>query len=306
MILSEAIGAFQRRYAARLKPSRQAKYQSYFNWLAPLHAADISKLSANDLGAVFDQRSHLSYLTLENARVSLGCFWRWCLRMGYGCHNPLPDRPFKPDRSRGEQDRRYVDRYIDPATVLKVVQQIRALKHRLIILMTATTGMRIGEVLGIKVDNIDLDEQLIQLPDSKTGSPRIVVIDSSTKQLISYWLERLLMTNRLDGYLFPADFGAGHVSYNCIHKIWRRACDQALASNSNGKPITLHQLRASYITDSVATTAVPLIMRQVGHESVKTTELYIDKRKVVIDNRETIANSARTRSETLHGRLYAV
>jgi integrase len=125
------------------------------------------------------------------------------------------------------------------------------------------TGLRKSEALGLRWEYLDLQKQLIQLPDSKTGG-RIVYLDHSAVEL----LQGLGVQSQ--GWVFPGQRGSkGHLIG--LQKIWKKLLRDAGLSDD----IRIHDLRHHYASLAARELPLPLVMSLLGHREVRTTMGYV-------------------------------
>src|SRR5262249_40885663 len=121
------------------------------------------------------------------------------------------------------------------------------------------TGARLGEILGLEWDWVDLERGEARLPDSKTGA--------KTLHLPPPALEVLAGLPRLEGvpYVLGARPGAA-----CVEEPWRRI--RAVAGLDD---VRLHDLRHSFASIAVAGgMGLPIIGKMLGHTQASTTQRY--------------------------------
>jgi integrase len=125
------------------------------------------------------------------------------------------------------------------------------------------TGLRKSEALGLRWEYLDLQKQLIQLPDSKTGG-RIVYLDHSAVEL----LQGLGVQSQ--GWVFPGQRGSkGHLIG--LQRIWKKLLRDAGLSDD----IRIHDLRHHYASLAARELPLPLVMSLLGHREVRTTMGYV-------------------------------
>lgn len=124
------------------------------------------------------------------------------------------------------------------------------------------TGCRVGEVLSLRWENVDLERRLLLLPDSKTGA-KPVFLSKAAVNFIGQ-LPRDAGTE----YVFPGDRpGKPIVS---VRKSWERICRTAKIND-----IRLHDLRHSYASVGAAGgLSLPVIGALLGHSQPSTTARY--------------------------------
>jgi integrase len=133
---------------------------------------------------------------------------------------------------------------------------------RCLVLLALATGMRLGEMLGAKFDDVDFDNATLLLRKTKNGRSRLVAVPPEGMAAI-----RELYHHRKNDFLFPASRGEGHMSRPS------KAYNKLLAAASI-KGLTIHDLRR--VHGSIAAqgegVAVIDVSRHLGHGSVAVTE----------------------------------
>ncbi len=124
------------------------------------------------------------------------------------------------------------------------------------------TGCRVGEILALRWQHVDLERRLLLLPDSKTGAKSVFLSQPAIDQLIA-------LTRRPDSeHVFPGKHpGKPIVS---LRKPWERICIAAEIKN-----VRLHDLRHSYASVGAAGgLSLPVIGALLGHSQPSTTARY--------------------------------
>ncbi|MCH2231950.1 MAG: site-specific integrase [Crocinitomicaceae bacterium] len=150
--------------------------------------------------------------------------------------------------------------------VEKLINSIINLKHKTIIMMIYSCGLRRGELQSMKINDIDSDRMIIHIKQAKGKKDRIVPLSSTMlKQLRTY--ARAYKPNEL---LFTGKSG-GKYSGTSLQAILRKALQKAQII----KPVTLHTLRHSYATHLLESGVnLRYIQDVLGHSSPKTTQIY--------------------------------
>jgi integrase len=132
----------------------------------------------------------------------------------------------------------------------------------LIFLIALTTGARKSEILGLKGKNIDLENHLFLLLDTKNGDNRTLPISDQIFEMI-----KARAINR-DSFLFPSQKDPNQPT--CIRSAWEAAVKRAGLSD-----FRFHDVRhttASYLTMSGSSTRE--VAEILGHKSMQTTKRY--------------------------------
>lgn len=151
--------------------------------------------------------------------------------------------------------------------ILRLIQVTHNLKHRLVIAMLYSCGMRIGELLNLRISDIHFSRNQIHIRQSKNRKDRYVVIAESVYPL----LQNYLMSYRPERYLIEGyDVGQPY-SASSVRKFLKRSC---LAARIYRK-ITPHTLRHSYATHLLEQgIGLRHIQELLGHAKPETTMIY--------------------------------
>lgn len=160
-------------------------------------------------------------------------------------------------------------------------------KGKAFFLMLASSGMRIGEALKLKLEDIILDKDPVKIEIrgeyTKTGDPRITFISSETKEVLEEWLkirEAYIKTAikkshrytkpKKDERIFPF---TSIVAY-CL---WNNALDKAQLngrdSSTNRRKLHPHVLRKFFRTRMGPVISIDVAEALMGHEGY-LTEVY--------------------------------
>jgi site-specific recombinase XerD len=144
---------------------------------------------------------------------------------------------------------------------------LRNLKHRAIVMLVYASGLRVGEVVRLKVSDIDSRRRLIHVRQSKGRKDRYVVLsDVALITLRQYWL-----AYRPRDWLFPGGRPGRHLNERSVQKV----VQQARARARIRKQFSVHTLRHSFATHLLeGGTDLRYIQELLGHKSTKTTQIY--------------------------------
>ena len=157
----------------------------------------------------------------------------------------------------------------------KIIETVHDEKIKNIILLAMETGLRISELLNLKVKNIDFANELIKINNSddfrtKSGKNRVIPFNPKIKKIIEEeMLNQKLKVNE-EKYLFISKFSIPY-KRNFITRYFRRKLD-----NLNfDKRYHFHCLRATFIMNLVRKGVNPIIIQKLaGHSSLSVTQRY--------------------------------
>jgi integrase/recombinase XerD len=148
----------------------------------------------------------------------------------------------------------------------KIINHCSNLKHKTILVMLYSAGLRAGEIIDLKIKDIDSKRKVIVIRKGKGFKDRTVMLsDKLTALLRTYYVEY-----KPDTYLFEGQYGDQY-SQSSMRKVLKEAAKKAGLKESP----TLHWLRHSFATHLLeAGTDLRYIQQLLGHSSSKTTEIY--------------------------------
>ena len=134
---------------------------------------------------------------------------------------------------------RYLPTVLSSEEVIDLLRFTRNLKHRAILALIYSTGMRISEVLALKLAEIDIDRRQVLVKNSKGRKDRNIILAQSFLPL---------MHNYFQSYNPKVYFAEGNeglpYSAESVRQFLRRSCKAAGIT----KTVTPHTLRHSYAT----------------------------------------------------------
>ncbi|HYG50688.1 MAG TPA: site-specific tyrosine recombinase/integron integrase [Flavobacteriales bacterium] len=141
------------------------------------------------------------------------------------------------------------------------------IKHRVMLSLIYSCGLRCGELLHLTPQHIDSSRQLIIIKKAKGNKDRVVPL--SPKILIM--LREYYTAYKPSHYLFEGQKKGMMYDARSLQQVLKQAIKRAHIK----KPVTLHWLRHSYATHLLeAGTDLRYIQELLGHNSSKTTEIY--------------------------------
>jgi len=144
----------------------------------------------------------------------------------------------------------------------------RNLKHRVVLMTIYSAGLRISEVVHLKVSDIDSQRMTIRVQQGKGQKDRYTLLSQRTLEVLrAYWREY-----RPLGWLFPGKPETEPLSVSSVQRVFEKVLLRARIK----KPASVHTLRHSFATHLLeAGTDLYHIQRLLGHTSPKTTAIYL-------------------------------
>jgi site-specific recombinase XerD len=151
--------------------------------------------------------------------------------------------------------------------VKRIMESTANLKHKALLMLIYSAGLRVGEATRLRPEDIDSDRNLIHIRGGKGKKDRYTILSTTVlSTLREYW-----KAHRPERYLFEGQETGKPYSIRSIEKVFSRAAQRAQI----GKEVTVHTLRHSFATHLLEQGVdLRYIQELLGHGSSKTTEIY--------------------------------
>jgi len=151
--------------------------------------------------------------------------------------------------------------------IVRFLKAVEGTRNRVALTTAYAAGLRIGEVVRLKVSAIDSERMLLHIEGGKGGRDRYAMLSPRLLEILrAYWRRA-----RPSSWLFPGREPGGHVSAGALQS----ACRTAKRKARIGKPVTPHSLRHSFATHLLESgTDIRIIQVLLGHSHVDTTARY--------------------------------
>ena len=160
--------------------------------------------------------------------------------------------------------------------VKNIISVIENLKHKLIISLAYGAGLRISEVVNLKIKDVNLEELTIHLKNAKGKKDRITIFPEKIKMD----LQNLIADKNFDAYLFESERG-GKLTERTAQKIF----ENALRKTNIKKTATFHSLRHSFATHLLENgTDIRYVQELLGHANIRTTQIYTKVTNPILKN----------------------
>lgn len=211
--------------------------------------------------------------TLKKILINLGAIMTYAVRKRFIDYNPVRD--IEKPKGQSKHDESKDLNILNPAQLISLFDAAPDLKHRTIFMVAATTGLRQGEILGLKWSDIDWFNNQVHVnrtynhfafydPKSRTSKRKVDAPPQAMKQL----KEWRLACPRCDlDLVFPSENGKPLSALNMINRKFIPTLTKAKL-----RKIRFHDLRHTYASIQIDLGANPkYIQSQMGHSSIKVT-----------------------------------
>ena len=164
------------------------------------------------------------------------------------------------------QKKSLLPKVIGKTDIVRIFSQIDNLKHLVMLKLCYGMGLRVSEIVNLKIADIDSERKLVHIESGKGKKDRYVTLPMS----ILDDLRNYYRAYRPKTYLFEGQYG-GQYSVRSVQAVFKRSMQKAKINKSVG----IHGLRHSYATHLLESgTDMYFIQKLLGHNNIKTTEIY--------------------------------
>lgn len=155
---------------------------------------------------------------------------------------------------------------VDANMIAAIIKSCENVKHKAMLSLIYSCGLRAGELINLKVEDIDSKRMLIRIQCAKGKKDRQVMLSEKLLTILKLYYKEY----KPKYYLFQGQYEDKY-AVSSLRQVLKKACSKAGIK----QPITLHWLRHSFATHLLeAGTDIRYIQQLLGHSSTKTTEIY--------------------------------
>ncbi len=176
------------------------------------------------------------------------------------------EKPLRNDFLKGVKYSKKLPDVLSLGEVKQVIDSISNLKHKTVISLIYSCGLRISESINLTIHDIDSRRMTIKIRDAKGQKERFVPLSSKMLSLLHQYDKEYKPQN----FLFA---GQNRPTYSA--KSIQNILKKALSSCGIKKQITVHSLRHSFATHLVEQGIdIHIIQAILGHKDIRTSQIY--------------------------------
>lgn len=249
-----------KRYSRKTIKIYSAALLAVNEWLLDSGKRDIEGASQRDLQDFFLYLTEGRGLSLSSMRIH-----RFSISFYY--RNVL-NRPVDLAFVEGLRESKHLPVVLSRVEIGSLLGAIDNLKHRTMIALIYSSGLRLSELLGLRVRDVSLDELTIHVKEGKGRKDRVTIFSEKIREDVA----RFMRGKDPGEHLFQSTArGGGALSGRSVQKILERALKRA----GIAKRASPHDLRHSFAThlleDGISIRHIQLLL---GHRSIATTSIY--------------------------------
>lgn len=156
-----------------------------------------------------------------------------------------------------------------------ILKTPKNVKHKAILMLTYSAGLRISEICNMKVADVDSKRMLVRVVQAKGNKDRYSILSALTLDMLRlYW-----KFYKPKHYLFEG-YGHSKIGISTVRSVFVKA----LAKSGVKKKVGIHTLRHSFATHLMEQgVSLPVIQQLLGHKSLKTTSGYLHVQQYSIE-----------------------
>jgi len=179
----------------------------------------------------------------------------------------VQDRSIEIEKIHRPKRAKELPNVLSKEEVKSILEVHSNVKHKVMLCLIYSCGLRCGELLALKPHHIDSNRNIVLLKNAKGQKDRIVPLSPKILDMLREYYK----TCKPKTWLFEGQIPG--LAYNS--RSLQQVLKQALTKTGIKKPVTLHWLRHSYATHLLESgTDLRYIQELLGHSSSKTTEIY--------------------------------
>jgi integrase/recombinase XerD len=231
-------------------PKTKTLYLSYINKFLEQINKYPTELNSKDFQSYLDNYNFTS-ISQQNQIINAIRFL-----YKFGLNKKYDKVSFKRPKSEKK-----LPQVIDSKFILNKLSKIQNLKHKAILTLTYSVGLRVSEIVNLKIENIDSKRMVIHIKNAKGRKDRIVPLSQTVLELLREYFKKY----KPKEYLFNGQFSLQYSVKSC-QNIFKKYIDDKSH---------IHILRHSCFTNLLESgTDLRIIQKIAGHSSSKTTEIY--------------------------------
>lgn len=232
-------------------------YIHYITEILRFASKNPKEINQNDVKNYLEYlcNKNLSSSTLNTAYSALKFYFEKVLRRNFFIHIP-----------RAKKDKK-LPIVLSRKEVLNIIDAANNIKHKLMIQILYSSGLRVSELINLKINDIDFNRKVFNIRSAKGRKDRTVKAAATVLKNT----ERYLLEFKPLKYLFESQIDGDKLAIRSIQKI-----TEILAKKIGiTQPISPHVLRHSFATHLLEQgTSLRYIQSLLGHSRLETTQIY--------------------------------
>ncbi len=202
----------------------------------------------------------------------LRSFLKWCVQRGFLKENPilLIDKPKLERKLPKRITKQEAQRVLEYAFNRHYTYRYERYRNTAALALMIYAGLRSGEVLNLKINEVDLKNKIISVNMGKGGKDRVVPICFPLEKILTNYLEDRERLGRQSVHFFTSIHGDISFTYNGLKKVVENL------KKGSGIKFSAHRLRHTFATLMLEGGCdLFSLQKMMGHSDIKTTTIYL-------------------------------
>lgn len=217
---------------------------------------EITKEDIKDYLYHLIQERNLSESSVRQARCAIRYFFSQTL-----------EKPIEVENIPCQKKQQKLPTVFSIDEVIRIIKAADNVKHRTMLILTYSSGLRVGELVGLKVSDIRRNMMRLAVREAKGNKDRYTILSTiCLTHLEKYW-----RIYRPDNWLFTGRKKDRPISIRAVQHAYNKAKQKAGIARPGG----IHSLRHSFATHMLETgSGIFQLQKFLGHKHLKTTLVY--------------------------------
>lgn len=259
----------EKQFSPRTLDSYQRDLVKFTSYCAANALTDIAAITPQDIRLNLAQlhRAGLGGKSLHRWLSALRSFFNFCIRRGWRKNNPA-------DGLQAPKSPRALPKTLDVDQAAQFVEvsgdNFLACRDRALLELIYSSGLRLAEVAGLNLGDIDLSEGMVNVI-GKGNKARALPVGSKAIAALQLWFPaRALRCSREEQAIFITRRGT-----RITHRAIQKRLQQLSISQHMDNPIHPHMLRHSFASHMLESSSdLRLVQEMLGHANISTTQIY--------------------------------
>jgi site-specific recombinase XerD len=155
--------------------------------------------------------------------------------------------------------------------VHSIIESCKNLKHKAMLMVTYSAGLRVSETAALKIRHIDSKNMRLFVENGKGGRERYTLLSNACLGVLrEYW--KKYCPRHPEGWLFLGTYNVSHITLEAVEAAFNKAAKRANIT----KNVSIHSLRHAFSTHLLEDGATLLEVKELlGHCSIRSTTIYL-------------------------------
>jgi len=245
----------RRRYSANTIQTYCSLFEQFLNYFSEIRPEQLTDAHVAEFQTYLVKTRRIATSTQNQYINAIKFYFEKVLGRDKGYyHIERPIKEFKLPKVLTEKE------------VVDLLNSVHNLKHKAMLLIVYSSGLRAGELINLRINDIDAEQMRVFVRGGKGKKDRVTILSQKALDVLRQYFKKY----RPKEFLFEGQT-QGQYSLSSLRKVFRAALNDAGIK----KRVTLHSLRHSFATHLLESGVdLRYIQELLGHSSSKTTEIY--------------------------------